>query len=361
MNPGGAGVGLEAHAMRTYLLPLSALLVLTLAAPAQAVDGVLEINQTKALAGGVTPSDTPGFPVTLDQAGSYRLTGNLLVTAGTAILIGADDVTLDLNGFTVSCARAAAICPNTTAPGVDASGQSNVAIFNGTVRAMGGFGIRTGDDARIKMLRVVDNQNTGITVGNRSSVHNCNVSNNGAPTVGSGILVVGSDAVIADNTVSGNANLGIGSDFATTVIGNNASTNAGGGIAVGPGSTVVNNTATKNGTGGILAQTGSTLKGNAASQNGMFGISAGRGSTVSNNTAIENGISGISALGGSTVIGNTVRNNTSFGFQFSFVETDFVGYALNVATQNNGGSEVQIGGFGVELGLNFCGSDTVCP
>ncbi len=240
--------------MRTYLLPLSALLVLTLAAPAQAVDGVLEINQTKALAGGVTPSDTPGFPVTLDQAGSYRLTGNLLVTAGTAILIGADDVTLDLNGFTVSCARAAAICPNTTAPGVDASGQSNVAIFNGTVRAMGGFGIRTGDDARIKMLRVVDNQNTGITVGNRSSVHNCNVSNNGAPTVGSGILVVGSDAIIADNTVSGNANLGISSDFATTVIGNNASTNAGGGISVGPGSTVVNNTATKNGTGGILAE-----------------------------------------------------------------------------------------------------------
>ena len=44
------------------------LLLLLLARPplASAVDGVVEINQTRALAGAITASDTAGFPVTLD-------------------------------------------------------------------------------------------------------------------------------------------------------------------------------------------------------------------------------------------------------------------------------------------------------
>ena len=51
------------------------------------------------MAGNVTPGDTPGFPVTISKAGSYRLSGNLTVPNKdtTAILIVADDVTLDLN------------------------------------------------------------------------------------------------------------------------------------------------------------------------------------------------------------------------------------------------------------------------
>ena len=44
---------------------------------ALAVDGVTLIDQNKALAGSVTPGDTPGFPVTISQPGSYRLSGNL--------------------------------------------------------------------------------------------------------------------------------------------------------------------------------------------------------------------------------------------------------------------------------------------
>ena len=58
------------------LLIVSALLV---SVPAFAVDGVVLIDQNHALAGNVTPGDTPGFPVTISQPGSYRLTGNLIV------------------------------------------------------------------------------------------------------------------------------------------------------------------------------------------------------------------------------------------------------------------------------------------
>lgn len=53
------------------------------AAPASAVtldNGVVLITQADALAGNVTPSDTPGFPVTLSVSGSYRFASNLLVS-----------------------------------------------------------------------------------------------------------------------------------------------------------------------------------------------------------------------------------------------------------------------------------------
>ena len=43
--------------------------------------GAVEINQARALAGGVTPSDLPGFPVTIDGPGSFVLTGDLDLSA----------------------------------------------------------------------------------------------------------------------------------------------------------------------------------------------------------------------------------------------------------------------------------------
>jgi hypothetical protein len=42
-------------------------------------DGVVYIDQNHALGGGVTPGDAAGFPVTISQSGSYRLSGNLTV------------------------------------------------------------------------------------------------------------------------------------------------------------------------------------------------------------------------------------------------------------------------------------------
>jgi hypothetical protein len=83
-----------------------AVIALTLGLPltALAVDGVVLIDQNKAMAGNITPGDAPGFPVSITQSGSYRLDGNLTVPAGTnGIEILASNVFLDLNGFTISC------------------------------------------------------------------------------------------------------------------------------------------------------------------------------------------------------------------------------------------------------------------
>jgi hypothetical protein len=46
-----------------------------------ASDGQLEINQACAVNTGCFPGDDPGFPVTITQPGSYRLTGNLDLSA----------------------------------------------------------------------------------------------------------------------------------------------------------------------------------------------------------------------------------------------------------------------------------------
>lgn len=80
--------------------------------PALAVDGVVLIDQNKALAGNVTPGDAAGFPVTLSKPGSYRLSGNLSAPAGAhGILIASAGVTLDLNGFTLASEGAGGVFP----------------------------------------------------------------------------------------------------------------------------------------------------------------------------------------------------------------------------------------------------------
>jgi len=51
--------------------------------------------------GVLPPGDAAGFPVTISEVGSYRLTGNLSIGSTDAIEITADNVTLDLNGFLI--------------------------------------------------------------------------------------------------------------------------------------------------------------------------------------------------------------------------------------------------------------------
>lgn len=74
---------------------------------------------------------TPAFPIQINAAGSYYLTQNLAVTTGDAIVISADDVTLDLNGFVISSTAG-------TANGYAVRltpGRSNIAISNGHIRS----------------------------------------------------------------------------------------------------------------------------------------------------------------------------------------------------------------------------------
>ena len=136
-------------------------------------DGVINIDQAKAMAGSVTANDSAGFPVTITQPGSYRLTGNLIVPAGFGgiEIVANGDVTLDLNGFTiagpVSCtansAEPTVVCNQAAqTTGVLTGMQSGLVISNGTVSGFGS-GVHAGRDLRVTNVTARSNSIAGIS------------------------------------------------------------------------------------------------------------------------------------------------------------------------------------------------------
>ncbi|MBI3680147.1 MAG: right-handed parallel beta-helix repeat-containing protein, partial [Acidobacteria bacterium] len=199
--------------MHSYMI-LAALIGVLATAPAFAVDGVILIDQSLALAGSVTPGDTPGFPVTIDRPGSYRLSGNLTVPDAdtTAIEITANNVTVDLNGFVVrgptNCgfgrqqqsgdppAPVASCGPTGSGRGVKAPARVNIAVLNGTVRGMGSIGLELGDRARIERVRIESNGDSGIVVSDFALIVGNSVGLNW-----NGILSSGFGNMIKGNTI----------------------------------------------------------------------------------------------------------------------------------------------------------------
>lgn len=159
------------------------------AMPSWAVDGVTLIDQNKAMAGNVTPGDTPGFPVTLSLPGSYRLAGNLTVPNANidAIVIAASHVTLDLNGFAIlgstDCSGGLDPCANNgIGSGIHTPDvQFNVTIRNGTIQGMGNEGIfLRGDSHLVENMHVRSNGFGGIFIGSSNDQAGSIVQNNTA-------------------------------------------------------------------------------------------------------------------------------------------------------------------------------------
>ena len=140
-----------------------------------ASDGVFAINDVCDNFG-CFPGDAGGRPITITQSGSYKLTSNLISSSTTVdvIQINADNVTLDLNGFSIIGPRtctgdnASLVCTNSgmTASAVVANGQKNIIVKNGITQ-----GFDTGVQLRNVTQRgnVVDHINSsqnefGITV-----------------------------------------------------------------------------------------------------------------------------------------------------------------------------------------------------
>ncbi|MBC7942192.1 MAG: hypothetical protein H7Z19_20965 [Chitinophagaceae bacterium] len=163
-------------------------LTLSLLLAAGAAQAQTTVDQAKAQAGGVTPGDWPGFPITIDKPGSYVLTGNLDVPFHmNAFVINADNVTLDLNGFEVRssgvCTRDAnnngwVSCNSASASGqqlisfsgIDVNG-SNTVIRNGTIAGFRGHGVYgPAGGLWLDGLRIRHNRHNGVQMmgsGNR--------------------------------------------------------------------------------------------------------------------------------------------------------------------------------------------------
>lgn len=194
--------------MRNPGLTLGVLVSFAVAGAAGAVDGVIEINQTRAAAGGVTAGDEPGFPVTISESGSYRLTSSLLGSsrATTIVRITASRVTLDLNGFTVGACVGGGLCgTGSSGLGIDGAVETaHVTVRNGIVSGVGNHCVALSDRSRVDSVHAVGCGQGGILVGGSSLVVDSVVSDNGSTGV---YLSTGS--LLRDSTVSNNGGSGV--------------------------------------------------------------------------------------------------------------------------------------------------------
>jgi hypothetical protein len=261
-------------------------LIAVLATSALAVDGVIEINQAAVFAGGITPGDMAGFPVTLSRAGSYRLTGNLDVTIMqngnpqadsqniTAIAVTADDVHIDLNGFgiigPVTCSGSPLACsPAGTGRGVSADNAINgTVVRSGFVRGMGDDGVVLGNTCLVENVVARDNAQDALS-GGLDCIFRSNIvrGNGGLGLSGQGIFL---------NNVANSSSIGIFTEGASVVHGNYAVFNRSHGIQATAGGTVVGNEASQNaGVGLNLGSNGTGYADNRAANNGMGNVSGG--------------------------------------------------------------------------------------
>jgi len=182
-----------------------------------------------ALAGGVTAADGPGFPVTISGAGSYRLSSNLIVPAGaTGIWIDTNDVTVDLNGFSL-------IGDSTVWSDGIFIFAANVEVRSGTVRGFGRHGVfarnagrcfdcTDAEGVRIVDVRAISNGFFGIRLESQSGlVEGCSAHTNGS----AGIIVY-AGGLVKNSVARANKTQGIIGASNTSLRFNVATANNGG-------------------------------------------------------------------------------------------------------------------------------------
>jgi parallel beta-helix repeat protein len=177
--------------------------------------------------------------------GQYVLTGNLVCPFAPAVLITANNVQFDLQGFTLSRTGAPLGAGITTAEGNSCVATSGVHIHDGTIT---GFGVAVSicvptppgpvnTFAQIDNLHLTGNS-SGIEVfnGNGNSIHNntitLNLDTTGVSPGTAIYLANSSENLIAQNTLNSNAANGLelaGSKF-NLIFGNTANTNRKSGV-----------------------------------------------------------------------------------------------------------------------------------
>ncbi len=173
----------------------------------------------------VKTANTPGdassrFVIT--APGSYYLTGNIVVTGASGVVNGikilSDNVTLDLNGFTISSTNASAAGSGVLlagAPGNSIAPNANVTILNGVIKGTTAYGVTGytpgGFDKGVGLsgFGVVNGRISGLSVQGVGSAgisfSGGNVSNSSVNTSGGSGITAATVADSTANTISGTA------------------------------------------------------------------------------------------------------------------------------------------------------------
>ena len=238
------------------------------------------------------------LPFTIAASGSYYLTTNLTGVSGlNGISIGfnVNDVTVDLNGFTL-------IGVPGSLHGITSSG-SRITVMNGIVRNWGSDGVNCAPDQNnvFKNLLAISNGITGLDIGTRGLVENCQAEANATH----GIAVAGG-SIVRNCLANHNGNIGINC-YNTGSVGSSA-----------------------------------TVTGCAAAQNSI-GISIGANSFVSENNLLNNSFAGVNA----NFNGSRIEYN-NFAFNYNGINTPA---ATNVIVRNSFTGNTNAAVLGIAAGM----------
>jgi len=286
-----------------------------------------------------------GFPIIINQPGSYRLTSDIIGVSGAdGIQISADGVSLDLNGFSIIGVAGAA-------NGVRVSAIVNaLTITNGSVRAWpdsaisatsaagailknlrvsnnGSDGLRAGRSAVCTDCAALDNGSNGFNFGFNATIRGCSSNNNGAHG-----FQTGNGASLLNCSARDNTQRGVSAGIATIITTCSAYSNDTDGFSLGSGSLIANCVAAVNGANGILVTTDCRVKDNNAWSNGAItddgaGVrTTGADNRIEANAVTDNDIGVATGQATNLVIRNSMSGNPT---QASPAIGDSISFTIN--------------------------------
>ncbi|HVZ94739.1 MAG TPA: right-handed parallel beta-helix repeat-containing protein [Phycisphaerales bacterium] len=301
---------------------------------------LVEVEPRMPIGQATTPGDANNVFI-ITSSGSYYLTGDVTIPLTKAgIQIGADNVTLDLNGFAIIGPGAGVAATAIYAPGA----ARGITVKNGTIRSCAhGVLLNNATLAMVSMVTVANCSNSGVLVGSAGIVDRCIAVSCGAVGIsaGNGSVITGCAAQSCTN---------------------------GGILAAGPGVAVTGCSATQNtGPGFLVLSNGATLTDCIAVSNGSDGFQIGSSTLIRGCSAVSNGNggtgSGIHATGSDNRIegnnctandrgieidsgGNFVTRNTCSGNTTSNWDVAASNIILVVAGATSAGFNGNVGGAG---------------
>lgn len=236
----------------------------------------------------------------IDEPGSYFLTGNIegLVDGKTAITITSDDVSLDLNGYSLIGARPASTSDASVSTGSPGNGygiwaegeRKNITIHNGIISSWGETGVQA-EAVSNSIFRDLQLENNGV----------------------SGIII-GDNSLVLDCQSTLNLEHGIVGDDGNNVLNCSALTNGSSGIVVDSASQITNTGAEKNLGAGIEVAHGGMLLGCVAGDN-QVGFVIGPFSQIIKSIALNNSDDGFQIGDQSHALHCNASNNEGDGFE----------------------------------------------